>query len=148
MARLPDDVVDAILAEPVTTQDPIRSVGRITGPHEALVPITTFDVFGWRDLLYLANGVRHRRGIGKDDSGFRYPGDELDPGEEPFEDVDVYNPIGEVFVSMPAFERLAARYFRALVDGAARIHDPVTRQPWWPEFVAATEEIEGRVSSG
>jgi hypothetical protein len=51
-------------------------------------------------------------------------------------------------VSVPAFERLAARYFRALVDGAQAIDDPVTRQPWWPEFVAATEEIEHRVRSG
>jgi hypothetical protein len=110
--------------------------------------VTTFDVFGGRDLLYLANGVRHRRGIGKDDSGFRYPGDELEPGEEPFENVDVYNPLGEAFVSVPAFERLAARYCRAIVEGARAIDDPVTRQPWWPEFVAATEEIEGRVSSG
>jgi len=146
-ARLPDDIVDAIRTEPVHTGDPFRTVGRISGPHEALVPVTMFDVFGWRNMLYLANGVRHRSSIGKDDAGFRYPGYDLDPGEEPFDDVDVYNPMGEVFVSIPAFERLAARYFRALIDGAQRIDDPVVRQPWWLEFVAATEEIEGRVAS-
>jgi hypothetical protein len=147
-AHLPDEIVDAILVEPTRTQDPIRSIGRIVGPREAIVPVTTFDAFGWRSLMYLAGGVRDREGIAKDDAGFRYPGDELDPGEEPFDDVDVYNPMGEVFVSVPAFERLAARYFRALVDGAEATDDPVTRQPWWPEFVAATEEIERRVSAG
>ncbi len=144
--RIPDEVVDAITTEPVPVERIVRSIGRICGPREAQVPVGVFDVFGWRHLMYLANGVRHRRGIGKDGSGFRYPGDELDPGEEPFEDVDVYNPIGEVFVSVPAFERLAARYFRALVDGAGAVGDPVTREPWWAAFVAATEEIEARVS--
>jgi hypothetical protein len=146
--RLPDEVVEAIVTEPVRIERFDRSVGRITGPREAKIPIGVLNVFGWRDLLYLAGGVRDRSGIAKDDAGFRYPGEELDPGEEPFDDVDVYNPIGEVFVSVPAFERLAARYFRALVDGAQAIDDPVTHQAWWPEFVAATEEIEERASKG
>jgi len=145
--RLPDAVVDAITTEPVRVNRVDRSVGLITGPREAKVPIAVFNVIGWRDVLYLASGVRDREGIDKDDAGFLYPGDELDPGEKPFQDVDVYNPIDEVFVSIPAFERLAARYFRALIDGAQRIDDPVLREPWWPEFVAATEEIEGRVAS-
>jgi hypothetical protein len=46
------------------------------------------------------------------------------------------------WIDLDAFERLAARYFRALVTGAQRIDDPVSRQPWWPDFVAAIEEIE------
>jgi len=145
--RLSDQVIDAIRTEPVAVNKFDRSVGLITGPDDAVVPVTTFEVLGWRDVPAFANGVRRRSSIGIDDAGFRYPGSDLDPGEEPFDDVDVYNPVGEVFVSVPAFERLAARYFRALIEGAQRIDDPVLRQPWWPEFVAATEEIEGRVAS-
>jgi len=145
--QVPDAVMDAVVAEPLRVDRSDRSVGRLTGPREARIPIGVFKVFGWRDLLYLAGGVRDQMGIDLDDAGFRYPGDELDPGEEPFDDVEVYNPIGEVFVTIPAFERLAARYFRALVDGVASSQDPVAYQPCWPEFVAATEEIERRVQS-
>jgi hypothetical protein len=97
--------------------------------------------------LYLAGGVRDRIGIGQDDPGFRYPGDELHPGEESFEDVNMYNPVGEASVGVEALERLAAGYFRALVEGVARFDDQVSRDPWWPEFVAATAEIERRVAS-
>jgi hypothetical protein len=145
--QLPDEVVDAIHTEPVCVDRFTRSVGIITGPDEALVPITTFNVLGWRDVPSFANGVRNRSSIGIDDAGYRYPGSDLDPGEEPFDDVDVYNPMGEVFVSVLAFERLAARYFRALIDGARKMGDPVLNQSWWPEFVGATEEIERRVAS-
>lgn len=104
--RVSDRVVDSVRAEPVRVPLYGRSVGRLLGPPETDIPIDVFDVFGWRDLMYLASGVRDQEGIGQDDSGFRYPGDELDGGEEPFDDVKVYNPIGEVFVSVPAFERL------------------------------------------
>jgi hypothetical protein len=46
---------------------------------------------------------------------------------------------------VPAFERLMAHYFRALITGAETHHDPVVREPWWPEFVQATDIIEARL---
>lgn len=147
MNHISDDLIDSIIAEPLPVQRYGRSLGRLTGPRQASVAVSVFDVFGWSDLLYLAGGVRDRMGIGQDDSGFRYPGDELNPGEEPFKDVHVYNPVEEASVGVEAFERLAARYFRTLVEGVAGLDDPVSREAWWPEFVAATEEIERRVAS-
>jgi hypothetical protein len=42
-------------------------------------------------------------------------------GEEPFDGVEVHNPIFEVIVSEHAFDRLMARFFRALHRGAAGV---------------------------
>ncbi|MEA2672665.1 MAG: hypothetical protein QOG45_2885 [Chloroflexota bacterium] len=146
--RLDDEMLDSIVVDPRPSNMALRTIGNIESPVAARVVASVLDVFGWSSLMYLAGGVRDRQGIGKDGSGLQYPGDELDPWDEAYDDVLVYDPLGEALVGLLAFERLVARYFRALVDGAERIHDPVTREPWWPEFVAATEEVERRVSSG
>jgi hypothetical protein len=144
--RLDDEVLESIVVDPLSSNMVLRTVGNITNPEPARVVASVLDVFGWSSLMYLVRGIRDRQGIGKDGSGLQYPGDELDPWDEAYDDVLVYDPLGEALVSLPALERLAARYFRALITGAQRIHDPVLAQPWWPEFVAATEEIEKRAS--
>lgn len=142
---IPDALVDSLAIEPASAGHPAHVTGDVEGAEELRILKGTLDYFGWSLMMYLASGVRDREGIGADGTGFRYPTDELDPGEEPFDGVDVYNPLGEVLVGVSAFERLMARYFRALIVGAERHRDPVVRQSWWPEFVAATELIERRL---
>ena len=142
---LPDDVVDSIVVGPVASGRRARSVGVVSGPPAAGPVTITLKAFPWVALPNAARGVSRGVGMDMDDAGFSYPGD-LAPDEEPVDGVLVYNPLGEATVSIPAFERLMLRYFRALITGAERLHDSVVEEPWWPEFVAATEEIEGRVS--
>jgi hypothetical protein len=148
LAFLPDEVVDAISVEPDTVPHKlIRGVGRITGPEAALPVITTLESLGWADLMYAAEGVQDRQGIDTNDVGFWYPNDALDWGDDPFDGVEVHNPLWEILVTMPAFERLMARFFRALIVGAERSSDSVTGEPWWPRFTDIIEMIERRVSA-
>lgn len=142
---LPDELLDSIVVEPVASGHRDRSVGVITGPAAAWPVTVTLKAFPWVAQPNAARGVARGVGMEMDDAGFSYPGD-LDPDEEPVNGVLVYNPLGRATVSVAAFERLMLRYFRALIAGAERFHDSVIREPWWPEFVAATEEIEARVS--
>ncbi len=145
---LADNVVDAISIDPAAAPHRvIRSVGVVTGPDAALPVITTLESFGWDSLLYAAEGVRDREGIGENGVGFRYPDDALNWGEEPGEGVEVYNPLWEVTVSVDAFERLMARFFRSLIAGAEAAGDPVVREPWWPELSAIAAKIEQRAAS-
>ncbi|MEA2670302.1 MAG: hypothetical protein QOG45_522 [Chloroflexota bacterium] len=145
--RLDDHVLDNMSVDPLPSGRRLRTVGNITSLESANVVASTLESFSWSSLMDLAEGIRDRHGIGKDGLGLRYPGDDLDPWDEPYHDVLVYDQFDRVLVGVDAFERLATRYFRALVTGAQRLDDPVTRQPWWPGFVAATEEIERRVAS-
>ncbi|HEX4706026.1 MAG TPA: hypothetical protein VH352_28170 [Pseudonocardiaceae bacterium] len=143
-ARIPDARVDALEIRPGSGQGRlVETVGDGSEGHMLLV--STLVAFPTSLAYYVASGVADREGIGKDESGFRYPTDELDPGEEPFDDVDVYNPLGAVFVSIPAFERLMARYLRCLATVATATHDAVIDAPWWPDFLGAVDIIEARV---
>jgi hypothetical protein len=144
-----DEVVDAISVEPAPVPHKLfRSVGRILGPEAALPVITTLESLGWDSLMDAAGGVLDREGIGENGVGFRYPNDALNWGEEPGDGVEVYNPLWEVVVSVQAFERLMARFFRALITGAESTADAVTGASWWPDFVTMTERIEERTASG
>jgi hypothetical protein len=108
--------------------------------------IITLKAFPWVALPNAARGVSRGVGMDMDDAGFSYPGD-LAPDEEPIDGVLVYNPLGEAAVGIPAFERLMRCYFRVLITGAERLHDSVVEEPWWPEFVTLTEELERRLSA-
>ena len=79
-------------------------------------------------LRYLAGGLLAREGIQVDEVGIRYPGDELDDGEEPFEGVKLVSPMGEVLMSLDALERLMARYLTTYIAWLDQTQDPVTKQ--------------------
>src|SRR5262245_58060912 len=92
-----------------------------------------------------AGGVVGGTQVDVNGTGFRFPEDQ-DPDEEPFEGVEVSNPLGEVYVSRPAFERLIARYLRANITGAEENGLPVVNEPWWGELKAKTAELEARIA--
>jgi len=94
----------------------------------------------------VAEGVRDHEGIGIDGTGFRFPAD-LDPWEEPLDGVEVYCPLGDVLVSLPAFERLMARFLHAIVASVTGTQAPAAREPWWPAFMAIAGQIEQRAAS-
>ena len=122
----------------------------------------------WTGFLFTAEGVLERAGRDVNDSGFRYPGDELDedtPKDDDAEDeiaspsasaeaapgetlVEVYNPYETVTMREAAFVRLMSRLYQAVSQGAARDGDPVTQKDWWPRFVEVAEAIRARAAGG
>jgi hypothetical protein len=141
-----DADVDSISIKQATTGRPYHPSIEISGPAHLAVLTDTLDYFTWSMLPYVIGGLSDRSACGIDGTGFRYPG-ELDPGEEPFEGVNVYNPLGELYVSIPAFERLMSRYLGALIKVAEEREPSVMQQPWWPDLVSTGEELTRRLAA-
>jgi hypothetical protein len=125
-------------------QNGFRTIRRVTGPEDVLPIIFTLDAIGWTELPYMAGGVHRRQGVDWDGVGFSYPIDAIRAGEEPFNSVEVHNPIFEVIVSERAFDRRMARFFQTLVLGAEKAKDPVIALDWWRNFVTIVEDVESR----
>lgn len=142
-----DRLVNSIQIQPTKVENSLRLID-IEGSEEVLVITSTLGFFSLSEMTYVASGVHDREGIGTNGTGFRYPTDELDPGEEPLEGVEIYNPLGDVQVTISAFEQLMTRYFRALITEANKRNDSVIQQSWWCEFVVTTEQIEKRLRRG
>ncbi|WP_163512626.1 hypothetical protein [Fodinicola acaciae] len=140
---LPDSVLDAIACEPVRTR-PARLFCAVTGPPAATVVTDFLSLQHWSKLRYFLEGVRRQAGADFDDAGFAYDTDERDPDEVPFTGVELYMPWDGVLVSRSAFDRLMARFFAAVTRGAIAQDDAATREPWWPDFVAAVDDIQRR----
>lgn len=139
-----DKLVNSIQIEPTKVEGSLRPLD-IKGSEEVLVITSTLGFFSWSEMNYIASGVHDGEGIGIDGTGFRYPTDELDPGEELLEGVEIYNPLGEVQISISAFEHLMVRYFRELIKEAEKGNESATQESWWSEFLSITEEIEERL---
>jgi hypothetical protein len=139
-----DGLVDKIMIIPATSEHPSRTIEKALCTEELAVVSSSLEFFSWSELLYLATAVLDRQGIATDGTGFRYPTDEVDPGETPLEGVEVYNPLGEVQVSVHAFERLMTKYFRAVIAGAEANRNPALQEEWWPRFVDAVQAVSQR----
>ena len=146
-----DRLIEEIEIKPVDMQryyDPVR----VYSSSELKVISSSLNFFSMSEINYVASGVLDQEGIDVNGTGFRYPTDELDPGEEPLQGVEIYNPsFGEAQLNISAFEKLMARYFRAVITetekqvAIQKPEDDVTKKPWWSEFVKATEQIEQRL---
>ena len=142
--HVPDETLRAISFDDPPRGDSL-TIGRPRGPLAARPLFGLLYCFSWRDVRRTAECAVERTGLGYNDSGFRYPSD-LDPCEESFEGVNVYDPLDDILVSLPAFEEVMSRFFRALIAGAEKHGDPVRSEPWWPEFVRLAEELAARVA--
>ena len=140
-----NSLVEGISINVLENRGSLRSMIQISGPNDLTILINSLSFFNWGVLFYIASGVCDGKGVAIDGTGFRYPTDELDPGEEPLEGVEVYNPLGEVQVSVSSFEQLMLRYFRASISGAEQYNKSMLTHAWWNEFVAITETIGQRV---
>lgn len=97
----------------------------------------------WDYAPVVARAVEQRAGTGYNDNGIRYPVEsEMDPDEPPFEGVHVYNPVAETYVARDAFERLVARWLRAVAVAAERRKHPAVDAR---ELAAAADRIEARL---
>jgi len=144
-----DDIfLDAIDIRPSPDRSPLDPLVRATGAPEVIAATNLLYSFGWpRSLLDFAMGVLERSGVAINDTAFFYPTVGLDFGEGLYPGVLIHDPLEQIYAHPPAFERLAARFFQAVIDAATRRRDPMLQQPWWPEFVATVGQIEQRVAS-
>lgn len=146
-----DQLIEEIEIKPVDMKlyhDPIK----VHSSPELAIIAGSLNFFGLNKIDVVSSAVLDREGIGINEIGFRYPTDELDPGEEPLQGVEIYNfSFGEIQLSIYAFEKLMARYFRAVIEETERQvaiqkpEDDPTKKSWWSEFVGATEQIEQRL---
>ena len=117
------------------------TIGRPRGPEATRVLVDLLYGWRWGDVLRVMPAVDDAQGIGSNGSGFRYPYD-LDPCEEPFEGVHVYDPLDEIVVPLTAFGEVIVRFVRALIAGAERLDHPVRSAPWWPELLRLADRLE------
>lgn len=103
--------------------------------------------FSPRDLHYTSNAVRDRTGHSNEVGGFRYPvEDMLDPGEAPWEGVEVYLLEDVDHVAEPDFDRLMMRLFRAFIEIAPTVNHKIVGTPVWEQLLdnVAAIEAQGR----
>ena len=148
-------VIVALLAGLVVWQEVrIRSLEkRVEAKGDAAVRVRGGDgpkaleslvfVTAWWPAKALAAGAAKRQDRSVNGTGFRFAHNQ-DPGEEPIDGVQVFNPFERVQVSEAAFDRLMARLLGTLVDGAQQLDDGTPEQPWWPEFQAQALQVQER----
>lgn len=116
----------------------------INFPPELRIIRDFLETSFWQSLVrFIAAGVLEQHMRGRDYNGFMFPGD-LDPGDEPFEGVMLWDPIDTVYLSAGAFDRLMSRFFDTVIDGVTRYQKPEVNEAWWPEFVAVARQIRMR----
>ena len=140
MNQIPDAALDAVTFTPNPGSTPLVRVEHY--PDDVVGVL--FGSQDWDHLRYWASALAGNSGGAFDGTGFALDTDELDPGEEPFSGVQLFAPWGdEVLVSLPAFERLLARFYGAVV-AATRPGDPAREQPWWPAFLDDVQTVRRR----
>ncbi|MEH2077043.1 MAG: hypothetical protein V7K57_22025 [Nostoc sp.] len=113
-------------------------------PPEARVIHDFLNTPFWGNRLrFIFSGVLERSGRISDESGFLFPSD-LEPGDQIFEGVQMFDPLDTITLSNGAFDRLMSRYFRVVLDHAESTGLPITQEAWWGAFADATPQIEER----
>lgn len=140
-----DHLIDAI--EIIWEQTPTyQGTKALYIPDELRVIRDFFSRRFWSTLINIADAVSDQSDSGVNNSGFRF-GEELDPGEEPFEGVELYDPLDQVYISRAAFNRLMLRFFDAIVQGVTVHQHPLLQEHWWPEFLGYVEKLRRVVSA-
>lgn len=98
-----------------------------------------------RYILRLAQTVLERTGFGANDFLFRYPHpSQLDPGEVPWEGVEVQAVHETAYVPGLAFEALMVRVLRVCMDGLVAAGDDMVGSAEWQELAGVVAQIEAR----
>lgn len=88
--------------------------------------------------------ILKRAGFAMNGSGAIYhPTEEEDPALPPY--LTVFSPLGEVNLSVQAYERFMLRFFRFIIADALKHEDPETKTSWWPGMTASVERIANRL---
>lgn len=116
-------------------------------PQDRLLIVTSTLVSFSRanDLLeYLSEGIKDQQDIDFNEIGIQYAHDDLDPDEDEFEGIKIYNPLGETFIEEKAFDSLMLRFFTTIIESVEKYHQNVKASPWWNKFVENVKKIEER----
>ena len=77
--------------------------------------------------------LQQRQSFATEEEGFDFS---PETGTPPTASVTVYDFIRSTPMGRPAFERLMARFFTALVAAVHDQQDPLADEPWWPALAA------------
>lgn len=77
--------------------------------------------------------LQQRQSFATEEEGFDFS---PETGAPPTASVTVYDFIRSTAMGRPAFERLMARFFTALVQTVHGQQDPLADEPWWPALAA------------
>jgi hypothetical protein len=139
-----DDAVDGL--QIVWDESP-----RFTGPRvvnaspELRVIRDLLSHESWQHFVqFFLPGALHHHGRVSNESGFRFQSD-LDPGDEPFEGVELFDPLDTIHISEPAFDRLMNRYFEVIIRAVAAHQGPELGAPWWQAFVDGARALDHRI---
>ena len=119
----------------------------VDAPHELRVVKDFLSRETWQHFVQFIqpSTLNHHERV-MEYSGFRFQSD-LDPDDEHFEGVEVFDPLDTIHISERAFDRLMARYFDVIVRGVTTHHLPEAREVWWQAFVANTRLLEERIQN-
>lgn len=125
--------------------DPTFQCVHADGPAETRALRGVVGVLtGRRTILQAAQAVLDRTGFGANDFLFRYPHpSQLDPGELPWEGVEVEAVHELDYVPELPFEQLMARALRTFLDGVAA-GDKESDAAAWRELAEVVVQIEAR----
>jgi hypothetical protein len=147
--RFSDEAIDGLRI--VWAEEPGYSGPRVEGcPTELRILKDFLSTGHWqRFVQFIAPGVLARHGRGVECSGFLFPEDFdaedfEEEGVEPFEGVQLYDPIDTIHVSQPAFDRLMSRYFDTIVEAVQANRRPEAAEDWWPTFEGSARELRRR----
>lgn len=145
-ALIPDQQVDTL--QIVWEETPQYSGPRVVDTPPELRMIRDFlSTRFWQNFVrFIAPGVLNHHGRVNEYSGFTFQSD-LDPDDDPFEGVEMFDPIDTIHISEAAFDRLMSRYFNTIVEGAAAHQKPETQEEWWQDFVENARELYARAYS-
>jgi hypothetical protein len=125
---------------------------RFTGPRVVNAPpelrvIRDFlSLESWPHFVqFFLPGVVERHQHVSNESGFRFQSD-LDPGEEPFAGVELFDPLDTIHLSEPAFDRLMSRYVQVIIQAVTAGQRPELRERWWQDFLDGARALEHRVA--
>ncbi len=145
---LNDALVDSITINSGKTGQGVRLTGDNQDSDGMMTLTSSLEYLSWLMMDEITSRVLKQGNVGHNETGFRYPTVELDWDEEPWEGVQVYNPaFGEIYLSIPAFERLMVRYFRTHIAIVEKEQNVMRNEPWWPQYIRNTNLIEQRVLS-
>jgi hypothetical protein len=145
---LPDRALADILIAPAPRES---HYSVLVDAVEELRPIKTFlESVRWSHIDTCAHSVLFYVGFGNDLAGFDF-GDDLDPGEQPFEGVRFSEllsiPPREIIVSQTAFERLILRYFDVMSAVVPKRSPEVANDPRWRDFLNHVEVLRSRIKT-
>lgn len=111
---------------------PVRLVNSTQSPAPAALR-NLLDYLPSRRLPAAMQALQQRQSFATEEEGFDFLPETGTPATA---SVTVYDFIRSTAISRPAFERLMARYFTALVQTVQTQQDALLDAPWWPALIA------------